>query len=171
VLGLTPSKLARTVAELVREGWHVQADGKLYRQPGEFRIEVSSGIDWFELHGDVQFGDQVATLPQLLAALRKGESLIQLGDGTVGMLPEEWLKRYAPLAGMGQEAGDHLRFGRTQIGLLDALLAAQPEVTCDEVFEQGAADAAAVRADRAARSCRRISAGSSARTRGRGWAG
>ena len=27
------------------------------------------GIDWFELHGDVQFDDQVATLPELLKAL------------------------------------------------------------------------------------------------------
>ncbi|HEY7116632.1 MAG TPA: SNF2-related protein, partial [Tepidisphaeraceae bacterium] len=136
VLGLAPSKLAKTVAALVAEGWQVQADGKLYRQPGDFKIEVTSGIDWFELHGSVQFGDQVATLPQLLAALRKGESLVTLGDGTVGMLPEEWLKKYGLLAGMGRAEGDHLRFARAQVGVLDALLAAQPQATCDAVFER-----------------------------------
>src|SRR5207237_501993 len=63
-------------------------------------------------------------------------SLVQLGDGTMGMLPEEWLKKYGVLAGMGQEEGDHLRFARAQAGLLDALLAAQPQATCDAVFEQ-----------------------------------
>jgi superfamily II DNA or RNA helicase len=135
-LTLAPSKLAKTVSTLVKEGWHVQADGKLYRQPGEIRIEVSSGIDWFELHGGATFGDQVATLPQLLAALRKGESMVQLGDGTMGMLPEEWLKKYAPLAGMGKEEGDHLNFTKSQAGLLDALLAAQPQATCDALFEK-----------------------------------
>lgn len=135
-LSLTPSKLAKVVATLVKEGWHVEADGKLYRQPGELRIEVNSGIDWFELHGEVQFGDQVAKLPQLLAALRKGESLITLGDGTTGMLPEEWLKKYGVLAGMGKETDDHLRFTKSQVGLLDALLAAQPEATFDGVFEK-----------------------------------
>jgi len=136
VLTLTPNKLAKTVSALVAEGWHVQAEGKLYRQPGEFKIEVTSGIDWFELHGTVEFGDQRATLPQLLSALRKGESLVTLGDGTVGMLPEQWLKKYGVLAGMGRDHGDHLRFARAQAGVLDALLAAQPEATCDAVFER-----------------------------------
>ena len=133
---LTPSKLAKVVGALVKDGWHVEAEGKLYRQPGELRIEVNSGIDWFELHGEVQFGDQVAKLPQLLAALRKGEHLVQLGDGTAGMLPEEWLKKYGVLARMGKEQDDHLRFARSQVGLLDALLAAQPEATFDGVFEK-----------------------------------
>jgi len=135
-LSLTPMKLAKVVATLVKEGWHIEAEGKLYRQPGELRIEVNSGIDWFELHGEVQFGDQVAKLPQLLAALRKGENLIQLGDGSTGMLPEEWLKKYGVLAGMGKEEDDHLRFTKSQVGLLDALLAAQPEATFDGVFEK-----------------------------------
>jgi superfamily II DNA or RNA helicase len=132
---LAPSKLAKAVSALVKDGWHVQADGKLYRQPGDFRIEVSSGIDWFELHGNVRFGDQQADLPQLLAALRKGESMVTLGDGTLGMLPDAWLKKVAPIAGMGKPADDHLRFSRAQAGLLDALLAAQPEATCDDLFE------------------------------------
>ena len=132
---LTPSKLAKVVPSLVRKGWHVEAEGKLYRQPGEFRIDVTSGIDWFELHGGVDFGDQTVPLPKLLAALRKGESLVQLGDGTVGMLPEDWLRKYGVLAGMGQEEGNHLRFSRAQAGLLDALLAAQPQARCDGIFE------------------------------------
>ena len=32
--------------------------------------------------------------PRLLAALRRGENTVALGDGTLGMLPEEWLQRY-----------------------------------------------------------------------------
>ena len=59
-----------------------------------------------------------------------------LGDGTFGLLPEEWLERFAPLAGLGAKEEDHLRFRRNQAGLLDALLAAQPEVHVDETFER-----------------------------------
>ena len=51
-------------------------------------------------------------------------------------LPEEWLERFAPLAGLGTKEEDHLRFRRNQAGLLDALLAAQPEVRVDELFER-----------------------------------
>jgi hypothetical protein len=136
-LQLAQSKLPKVVPTLVKEGWQVEADGKLYRQPGEFKIQVTSGIDWFDLNGGVNFGDQTATLPQLLAALRKGESVVQLGDGTFGMLPEDWLRKYANLAGMGKQEGESLRFGRAQVGLLDALLAAQPNgtATWDQTFE------------------------------------
>jgi superfamily II DNA or RNA helicase len=130
-LELAPRNLPRAVAALLREGWRVEAEGKLYRQPGAFNIEVTSGVDWFELHGTVGFGDRTATMPELLAALRRGENTVLLGDGTYGVLPEEWLRRYGVLAGLGTATDDHLRFGRRQVGLLDALLASLPEARCD----------------------------------------
>jgi len=133
-LRLPANKLPRVVGELTREGWFVEADGKLYRQPGEFKVAVKSGIDWFELHGEVSFGDQSASLPKLLAALRRGENSVRLDDGTFGLLPQEWLKKYAPLAGIGEGEDDHLRFNARQVGFLDALLAGVPQATFDEQF-------------------------------------
>ncbi len=133
-LELASRHLPAVVSKLVAEGWHVEAEGKTYRFAGKFELQVSSGVDWFELHGDVEFGDLSATLPELLAALRRGENLLRLGDGSFGLLPQEWLKQYCLLAGLGKAHGDHLRFARNQVGLLDALLAAQPESRCDESF-------------------------------------
>jgi superfamily II DNA or RNA helicase len=133
-LELAPRNLSRIVRALLEAGWQVEADGKLYRQPGAVKIEVNSGIDWFELHGSVAFGDTVAPLPELLAALRKGADSVRLGDGTFGVLPEEWLKKYGALAGLGTVENGHLRFSRSQVGLLDALLASQPGATCDAGF-------------------------------------
>jgi superfamily II DNA or RNA helicase len=133
-LELTPRNLPKVVRTLVQEGWAVEAEGKLYRHPGAIQVAVNSGVDWFELHGSVEFGDQVVHLPDLLAALRRGENTVRLGDGTFGMVPEEWLRKFGPLAGLGAVEEDHLRFRRTQAGLLDALLAAQPEASYDEVF-------------------------------------
>ena len=96
---------------------------------------MSSGVDWFELHGSVDFGDGLEVkLPALLSALQRGESMIALGDGSFGLMPEEWLQKYGLLASLGVASGDHLRFKPTQAGILDALLAAQPEITCDETF-------------------------------------
>jgi superfamily II DNA or RNA helicase len=139
-LGETLELLARNLPKaaraLLQEGWRVEAQGKLYREAGDFRIEVTSGIDWFELHGGVTFGDQAVPLPTLLAALRRGEDLVPLGDGSFGLLPEEWLKKYVALAGVGTPEGDHLRFRRTQVGLLDVLLAEQPEARFDGRFER-----------------------------------
>ena len=136
ILELAPGRLPRVVRELVREGWHVEAEGRVYRHPGDFRIEVSSGVDWFELHGAVEFGDLTAPLPAVLAAVRRGESLVRLGDGTYGIVPEAWLAKYGLLAGLGRPENGHLRFARSQIGVLDALLASQPQATWDEAFER-----------------------------------
>ena len=43
--------------ELTNEGWHVEAEGKLYRTSGALSIEIVSGVDWFGLEGGAQFGD------------------------------------------------------------------------------------------------------------------
>jgi superfamily II DNA or RNA helicase len=136
VLALAAKKMPVVVRTLVTESWHVEAEGNIYREPREFRIEVTSGIDWFELHGTVDFGDAKAKLPELIAALKRGDNSVMLGDGTFGLLPEEWLKKYGLLASLGSTEADHVRFTRSQIGLLDALLASQPEVSVDSTYSR-----------------------------------
>ena len=131
---LVPSKLPRIARALVEAGWHVEAEGKILKRPGAFRIEVATGVDWFELHGGVQYGETEAKLPQLLEALRRGDNMVRLDDSSYGVLPEEWLRRIELLAGLGAPEGGHIRFRRSQAGLLDALLASQPEACCDETF-------------------------------------
>ncbi|HEY7182337.1 MAG TPA: LAGLIDADG family homing endonuclease, partial [Blastocatellia bacterium] len=131
---VAPTKLPRVVRELVAEGWRVEAEGKVFRGPGEIKVQVSSGIDWFELHSSVDFGETTAKLPELLAALKRGEHVIKLDDGTYGMLPEDWLDKYGLLAGLGEAHEDHLRFRKTQVGVLNALLSSQPGADFDEAF-------------------------------------
>ncbi len=137
---IAPPLLPEAARKLIEEGWQIESEGKPFRKPGNFKIEVRSGIDWFELYGEVDFGEVRADLPELLAALRRGDKVVRLGDGSYGMLPEEWLSRYGRLAGLGKAEGDHLRFKRCQVGLLDALLASQPEATCDELFSRARAE-------------------------------
>src|SRR5258705_2764952 len=136
-LYLSSKNLPRAGATVLGRGWKVEGEGKLYRNPGSSNLSVSSGIDWFELHGSVDFGDGlVAKLPAILNALKRGETVIALGDGSFGLMPEEWLQKYGLLASLGVAEEDHLRFKRTQTGVLDALLAARPEITCDATFAQ-----------------------------------
>ncbi|HKG22005.1 MAG TPA: SNF2 helicase associated domain-containing protein, partial [Blastocatellia bacterium] len=131
---LAPGKLPGVVKKLVSDDWYVEAEGKLYRQPGEIRAEIKSEIDWFEMRGTVSYGDATASLPELLAALKRGENTVRLGDGTFGVLSEEWLGKYGMFVELGAAGGDHLRFSRAQVSLLDALLASEPEIAFDETF-------------------------------------
>lgn len=127
-------ELGPAVRQLINEDWNVQADGQQVRQAGEVDFRVNTAIDWFELHANVDFEGQTLALPELLAALSRGETTIRLGDGSLGILPEEWLDQYGLLTGLGTPEGDHLRFSSTQAGLLDALLAGQDNVDYDEQF-------------------------------------
>jgi hypothetical protein len=131
---ITAAKLPAAVGLLVAAGWRVEAEGKLYRQAGRFDLSVTSGVDWFDLHAEVDFDGVSATLPELLRALRRGDNMIVLGDGTFGILPEEWLERYGMLGDMGTVEGERIRFRPAQVGLLDALLAAEPQVSVDALF-------------------------------------
>lgn len=126
--------LGTAVRGLIDEGWTVNADGKQVRQAGIVKFKVNSAVDWFELHANVDFSGHTVALPELLAALQRGETTIRLGDGSLGILPEEWLEQYGLLAGLGTPDGENLRFTNTQAGLLDALLVDQTEVEYDDKF-------------------------------------
>ena len=128
--------LPRAVRALTQEGWHVEAEGKIYRTPEKLALELKSGVDWFELDGSAVFGESTIALPRLLRAIKQGESTVKLDDGTLGVLPEEWMKKYGLLAGLGHLEEKHLRFSRPQAGLLDALLAGEPEVVVDAGFSR-----------------------------------
>lgn len=131
---IASSKFSDAVWSLLSKGWQVKAEGKKFRSPGEISMGVSSGIDWFELRGGCDFEGESLDLPVLLRALQKGDRTVRLGDGSVGVLPDEWLQKFAAMAGMGTIEEDHIRFKTTQAGFLDALLASQPEATCDATF-------------------------------------
>jgi superfamily II DNA or RNA helicase len=131
---VSPKHFPFLVRTLVAEGWRVEAEGKLYRRPGELKVQVASGVDWFELQGVADFEGQTVGLPELLKAVAKGENIVRLDDGSFGLVPEEWLERYRLVAGLGKSDNGAIRFARGQAGLLDALLADRPEVTFDEGF-------------------------------------
>jgi superfamily II DNA or RNA helicase len=130
------SKMPALVRALMAEGWRVEAEGKLYRHPSNLKFGVTSGIDWFELHGEADFEGHSIELPELLRALTRGEHMVRLGDGSFGILPEEWLHRYGLIARMGKPIEGALRFVRSQAGLLELLLASEPEASFDEGFRR-----------------------------------
>jgi len=129
------AEVGRAVRQLIQRGWVVKADGRHVRQPGAVHLRVKSRIDWFELHGEVDFGGRSVKFPELLSALARGDSAIKLDDGSFGILPDEWRRQYALMAEIGVLEEKHIRFRNDQVGLLDVLLAAEPTVDYDKRFE------------------------------------
>ena len=130
------NRLDGSVSQLAATGWAVEVAGRRYRPAGSVAWNVTSGIDWFELSAQIDFGGVIAELPALLEALAAGTRSVELADGTVGILPESFAAELAPFAALAQKHDGRLRYGRIQMALLDALLAGQPRTHFDEAFEQ-----------------------------------
>lgn len=133
---LSPKALGKVVAQLTKSGWQVEAEGRVMRTAGEFKMSVSSGVDWFDLSASLDFDGVSVSLPKLLAAVRQGQQFVQLDDGSQGMLPDAWLAKFGSLAGLGEVQGEAVRFRPSQAMFLDALLAAAPTVEVDARFDQ-----------------------------------
>ncbi|TVS20616.1 MAG: helicase SNF2 [Planctomycetaceae bacterium] len=129
-------RLTLLVEQLTSQGWWVESEGRLLRRAGSYQLNVKSNLDWFEVDGQIEFDGIQVGLPSVLAALRNRQKSIRLDDGTQGILPEEWLKRFGNLIELGQQEDDTLRFRPSQALLLDALLAAQDGVTFDASFDR-----------------------------------
>ena len=130
------NRLDGSVSQLAATGWTVEVAGRRYRPAGSVAWNVTSGIDWFELSADIDFGGIAADFPALLEALASGRRAVELPDGSLGILPESFATEFAPFAALAQKHDGKLRYGRIQVALLDALLAGQPRSQVDEAFER-----------------------------------
>jgi SNF2 family DNA or RNA helicase len=130
------SQVRRAAQQLASEGWWVEADGRAFRLPGTVQARVRSGVDWFDLEGTVAYGDTSVSLADVLAAKRRGADVVELADGSLGALPDEWLDRLGPVFAGGEPTSGGARFARTQLALLDALLTTLPDVDVDAAYEQ-----------------------------------
>ncbi len=84
-------------------------------------IYISSHTDWFDAKVDVVFGDQKVNVAEIKKALANKQQFVQLNDGTLGILPEEWLKKYALLFRVGEGRMDKLKLSRYHLSVIDEL--------------------------------------------------
>lgn len=85
------------------------------------QIRAGSGIDWFDLSMTMQFGDQFASLSDIRKAIVNRQNYVQLSDGTLGLLPEDWLNKYGQVLKVGQVNGDDIRLSKLHFAIIDAL--------------------------------------------------
>ena len=131
------SDLNGIVRRLVQAGFHVRASGRSVRRLTGRDFRITSGIDWFDLSGQMQFEGIEVALPDILRAVRDRDGLVELEDGSQGLVPEEWMQRLEALVRIGNKKGGKLRFGKSQTMLLDILLeATEMQVEQDEPFRQ-----------------------------------
>ncbi len=120
---------------LLDTGWKIEVAGKALLIPKkDTLVEIkSSGIDWFELAVNFQFEQLQMPISAILEALRRKRFFVTLSDGTMGMLPEEWLNQHQSLLNLLRQKDGSMRLHRTQTSLVDGLLSSS-RCTLDDSF-------------------------------------
>lgn len=99
------------------------------------RVQVNSGIDWFDATVEIVYGDQAVSINEVKQALSQRQNFVKLGDGSIGLLPEEWLKKYSLLLKMGESKGNSIRLKKYHFSVLDELLADVSEEELQQELE------------------------------------
>ncbi len=90
-------------------GFNQLKDNKIGEYKAEIAIHVISGIDWFETAIKVKFNQQTVSLKHLHKSIRNKSKFVQLDDGTLGILPDEWLAKFESYFGAAELVGETLR--------------------------------------------------------------
>ena len=102
LFSLSADRLASAAPELFELGWTLHGKKMPFRPPTDMEVSVETGPDYIDVSVIVHFGDQTVDLVALLDAMKQGNRMIPLQQGTVGVLPGEWLEKNAAWMELGQ---------------------------------------------------------------------
>jgi SNF2 family DNA or RNA helicase len=97
------------------------------------QIFISSNTDWFDAKIQINFGEQKVTVEDVKKALTNKQQFVQLGDGTLGILPEEWIKKYALLFRVGDGKQGNIKLSKYHFSVIEELYLQRDE---EELFFQ-----------------------------------
>ncbi len=100
---------------------------------GKVQVTASSGIDWFDMEVLISFGDQVVSVADAKKALLKKQNFVQLKDGTLGVLPEEWIKKLEPMLKFGRVNGNEIHLSKIHFSLIEELIS---EINNEEIEKE-----------------------------------
>ena len=92
-------------------------------KPARARVStgITSGVDWFDVQVEVAFGDTKVSLSKVKKAILNKDNYIKLDDGTIGVLPKEWIERFERIFRQGEIKGDTVKISNRKIMIIDSL--------------------------------------------------
>jgi superfamily II DNA or RNA helicase len=102
-------------------GFNDLQGNKLNQHKAAVAIQVDSGLNWFNVTVNVKFGRKKASIKQLKKAVVNKSKYVLLDDGTMGIIPEEWLQRFKGYFETGVVVEDELQIPKTNFAVLTEL--------------------------------------------------
>ncbi|WP_017258902.1 DEAD/DEAH box helicase [Pedobacter arcticus] len=83
-------------------GFNELENNALNLNKAKITIKIISGLNWFNVNIKAGFGVKKASLKHLHKAIRNKHKYVKLDDGTLGILPEEWISKFADYFNVGE---------------------------------------------------------------------
>ncbi|WP_052731101.1 DEAD/DEAH box helicase [Spirosoma radiotolerans] len=104
-------------------GFNTLKNNKFNPHKAKVSVTVSSGINWFETSLGLTYGKQQVSLKHLHKALKNKSRFVSLDDGTLGILPTEWLERFTAYFQAGEVVEEHIRTPKVSFSSIQELYA------------------------------------------------
>ncbi|MBK9042746.1 MAG: DEAD/DEAH box helicase [Saprospiraceae bacterium] len=96
------------------------------------KMGLSSGIDWFNVDVDISYGDQAVPAKVWLEAMKSNEKYILLGDGSLGLIPDEWFHSLKRLSLVAYEEKGVIKLNKFHFNIVESLF---DDVNDDELHK------------------------------------
>ncbi|MCB0650911.1 MAG: hypothetical protein KDC85_06515 [Saprospiraceae bacterium] len=128
-----------TYDDFIKRGWIFEAFEKLKKagievfgvnelkglkvspHKANINTHLKSGQDWFDVKISVTFGDYEVKLSEVRKAVLKKERYVKLGDGKLGLLPEEWVEKLSKYFRAGETDREGVKISKLKFSLIDEL--------------------------------------------------
>lgn len=84
-------------------------------------LEVSEGVDWFDLKANIRFGEFEVPFQEVRKCILKGKTEITLPNGEIGVIPESWILRYKDLFAFSSESENGITLDKIHVSLVQEL--------------------------------------------------
>ncbi|MDI6729970.1 MAG: DEAD/DEAH box helicase [Candidatus Altarchaeum sp.] len=129
--------------DLIAKGYEIYGkselvNNKISSEDPKLKLEISSGIEWFDLKGNVSFGEEGVSFAQIISSINSNERFIKLSDGRRGVIPKKWLDKLSGITGLLEqdEKNETVRASRSQIAIIEELLNISEMSKADEKFKE-----------------------------------
>ena len=134
--------LLQELPRLARESFEIYGQENLKTvnarnsQP-KLNVQVSFRDGIFDCEVSMSVGGIPATLAALIKAVREKDRFVLLSDGSSGVIPDDWLEKFAAIFSVldTDESGKSFRIPSAQLCLADQLFEMADQKWCDAEFE------------------------------------
>ncbi len=101
-------------------------------------FNITSGIDWFDVKTKIDFNGTGVPFSELIELIKQKKKYLKLSDGSSGILPDKWIRRFRQTLSFGELEKDNnsIRFSKIQVLALESIINEADDFETDEKFKK-----------------------------------